>query len=159
MRLNSLLSFFTTVSLCAPMAAHASTVDSFTLTNNSDGSVITFQLPASPTSVGYDYEGFQIDGVSTSIGIQNILFFDASNGGGLSVGPGVPYGPQLFTGTDAAPTFIPNSFQLSNSSDVSTNDYTLSIAQVGATPEPSSLLLLGTGALAMCGVMRSRLTA
>ena len=157
--MKSLLSLFAAVFLIAPLAAHASAVDIFTLTSNSDGSVITFELAGSPTPTIVEYEGFEFDNVTTSAGLRNILFFDTGNGGGLNLdGTGLPYGPQLFTGTDADPTFILNTFQLSDSSDLTTNDYTLSITQVGATPEPSSLLMLGTGALAVCGAMRRRLT-
>ncbi len=157
--MKSLLSLLAAVSFLAPVAAHASTLDNFTLTSNSDGSVITFQLPGTPTPTIVEYEGFEFDNVETSAGLRNILFFDTGNGGGLNLdGTGLPYGPQLFTGTDSNPTFIFDTFQLSNSSDLTTNDYTLSITQVGATPEPSSLLMLGTGALALCGAMRRRLT-
>ena len=155
--MQSLLSCLTVACLLTPLAAHASTLDTFTLTSNSDGSVITFQLPNTPTPTIVEYGGFEFDNVQTSAGLRNILFFDADNGGGLSLnGSGLPYGPQLFTGSDANPTFIANSFQLSDSSDLTTNDYTFSVAQVGATPEPSSLLMLGTGALAVCGALRRR---
>ena len=153
--MKSLLFFSAAASLLVPMTVHASTVDSFTLTGNSDGSVITFQLPATPASTVVDAGGFELDNVLTSAGLRNILFFDASSGGGLSLdGSGLPYGPQLFNGTDANPTFLLNTFQLSNSSDLATGDYTLSVTS--ATPEPSSLLMLGTGALALSGILRRR---
>ncbi len=155
-----LLFFPVAASLFLPSTVHASTVDIFTLTGGGGGSVITFQLPATPTSPILDEGGFEFDNVLTSAGLRNILFFDASSGGGLSLDTsGLPYGPQLFSGTDANPTFLLNTFQLSNSSDLATSDYTLSIQQVSTTPEPSALLLLGTGALALSGVMRRRLTA
>ena len=158
--MKSLLSFLAAASLLFSLAAHASTLDNFTLTSNSDGSVITFQLAGTPTPTTVEYEGFEFDNMMTSAGLRNILFFDTGNGGGLNLdGTGLPYGPQLFSGTDANPTFLLNTFQLSNSSDLTTNDYTLSITQVGATPEPSSLLMLGTGALGLCGAMRRRVTA
>lgn len=158
--MKSLLPLFVAVSLLAPVAAHASTMDTFTLTSNSDGSVITFQLPQTPTSTSPSFGGFEVDDVATSAGLRDILFFDISNGGGLTVdGSGLPYGPQLFSGTDDDPTFLLDTFQLSNNPDLSTDDYTLAITQVSATPEPSSLLMLGTGALAVCGVMRRKLTA
>ena len=162
--MKSLLCFLAAGALLPAFAAHASTLDNFTLTSNGDGSVITFQLPQTPTPTIVEYEGFEFDDVMTSVGLRNILLFDTSNGGGLNLnvsdqdGTGLPYGPQLFSGTDANPTFLLNTFQLSNSSDLTTNDYTLTITQVGATPEPSSLAMLGTGALAVCGAMRRRLT-
>ena len=157
--MKSLLSLLAAISLFASPAAHASTIDNFTLTNNSDGSVLTFQLAEAPTTVIDDYGGFELDDVATSVGPCDFLFFDASNGGGLTAdGSGLPYGPQLFSGTDANPMFLLGTFQLSDSPDLSTDDYTLSISQVAATPEPSSLLLLGTGALAAFGIIKRKLT-
>ncbi len=151
-----LLSLFAAASLLFPLTVHASTVDSFTLTGNNDGSVITFQLAATPTSPIVNEGGFELDNVATSEGLRTILFFDTASGGGLSLsGSGLPYGPQLFSGTDANPTFLLNTFQLSNNPNLTTNDYTL---QVDATPEPSSLLMLGTGVLAVAGVLRRRIT-
>lgn len=155
--MKSLL-FFAAAFLLVPLAAHASTVDTFTVTSNNDHSVITFQLSATPAPI-VDDGGFEFDNINTSAGLRDILFFDASNGGGLSLdGSGLPYGPQLFSGTDANPTFLLNTFQLSNSSDLTTDDYTVSVTQASTTPEPSSLLMLGTGALALSGVLRRRLT-
>ena len=157
--MKSLLRLFVLTFLFAPLAAHASTLDNFTLTSNSNGSVITFQLPATPNPTMVQYEEFEFEDVNTSAGLETIRFFDAQDGGGLSLDDtGLPYGPQLFTGTDANPTFLLNTFQLSNNSDLSTSDYTLSITQVSATPEPSSLLMLGTGALVLSGAVRRKLS-
>lgn len=157
--MKSLLSFFAAAVFSAPFAAHATTMDDFTLISNSDGSVLNFQLAGTPTTAITNDGGFELDNVTTSAGLRNILFFDTSDGGGLTVdGSGLPYGPQLFSGTDVDPTFLLNTFELSNNPDLATDDYTLSITQVSPTPEPSSLLMLGTGALAVCGAMRRKLT-
>lgn len=157
--MNSFFAFLAMVSFFVPFVAHATNLDNFTLISNGDGSVLTFQLVGTPTTATTNAGGFELDDVTTSAGVRDILFFDASNGGGLTVdGSGLPYGPQLFSGTDANPTFLLNTFQLSNNPDLTTDDYTLSITDVVATPEPSSLLMLGTGALAVCGVMRRKLT-
>ena len=65
------------------------------------------------------------------------------------------FGPQLFTGSPSSPTFTLGTFALS---DPNTDGapYTLTIAP-SAVPEPSSLLLFGSGMLGVCGLVRRKI--
>ncbi len=139
-----------------------------------DGNTFTWELPASPSVAAPNMfvsgNFFEIEVVPFSENggpqMQGTLDFyqGPDNGGGFGLYPvddSTPilntFGSQLYTGDEGSPTFILDKFQLNNG----TSDGplgTLVISSV-STPEPSSLLLLGAGALALLGLVRKRIIA
>ena len=69
-------------------------------------------------------------------------FFNADDGGGLAFDTLALFGNALYTGTEAAPTFLVGSFPL-ESGATPFPDYTLQVSAI--TPEPASWLLLSSG--------------
>lgn len=90
-------------------------------------------------------------------------FYQApGNGGGFElfpVGNSTPilntFGPQLYTGGEGSPTFKLGKFDVNNDRP----NGALGSLVISSTPEPSSLLLLGAGALALLGFARKRIIA
>jgi len=149
------------VCLLFAMPAAADTIN-YTLTGNFG--TVTFSLPQFPT-VTWWFSGFffEIDGVSTSIGIDNIAFRRPVMGGGLNdvavatTGLGVYdlLGPQLYIGGDGSPELLPGVFQVV---DVTGAPATVEAVLVpdGQVPEPASLLLMGSGLLGLASRLRHK---
>ena len=175
--LPSVLSLCVSI-LALPTAARADMVQ-FTLTSGAN--TVSFTLPSSPvpTAVNTDcfsaFPGeFCLDSVPVTFNgttiADTIEFFDASGGGGINFlltgGAGLDQiGYQLYSGTESAPTFVLGTYPLMNAGDGIPGDYTLQIASAGdgtspgnptPVPEPSSLLLLGSGALGVATAFRRR---
>jgi hypothetical protein len=154
--------------------------DIFTITNGTD--TISFTLPASPSSpqtgCGRD-PGFCFDSLPITIdgnpGSSTVTFYSNYNSSGLSLTGDyggntsgfLVYGfdsgeAALFSGYTSAPTFNLGTYVIYSSyGDLPTafsGDLTLTITPqtVGATPEPSSVALLGTGLSALAMVSRRR---
>jgi hypothetical protein len=160
--------------LSLPLAAHADTLDLFTITGTPDPfsggpSAITFTLPASPEAIesigagGVD-GGFFIPGTFpvTIDGQASTASFDFLSANLIFVGPGLSIsapslgeftlvGAVLYDGFSSDPTFKTGTFNLREFTGPGT-PYTLTITpETADAPEPSTLTLLGTGTLSLIG--------
>jgi hypothetical protein len=146
----------------------AAKADSFKLTG--DGNTYLFSIDGSPTVTDILY-GFTVNDVAvTENGIlqpeSTLTFYDASSQGGLEIQPSgvlIFNSDQLFSGSNDAPAFLLGTFKLTD--DVDNSNYKLVIKadkgdpSASPVPEPSSVALLATGALAFAGAVRRKLLA
>jgi len=129
--------------------AKADAEDVFTYTSYV-GNVFIWDLPSSPIPSSYVLlDAFTIDDVPFSEnGVPQtsgsfVFFSYPAYDGGFTAPDMSPSGIQLYSGSEEAPTFLPGTYMFP------LDEGTLVIA---ATPEPSSLLLFGTGLLALLGL-------
>jgi hypothetical protein len=136
----------------------------FDITGTSD--TYSFFLDSTPV-IGSSVKGFSftVNNIDVTVddlfgATSDITFFNIVRGGGISIldlpGGDVDLtGPQLYSGSESAPLFAPGGpFPLSSSAR---EPFDLTITDV-ATPEPGTLALLATGALASLGFVRRRRT-
>jgi hypothetical protein len=137
----------------------------FSFQVNSSPVVSNFQtgLSTSPVFSNFSYT---LDGSPVVVTPISLSFFNAASGGGLSFcfiatptpctalsindsGPG----PQMYTGPESAPAMSTGAFTLTTTFAVGTTLYTQanSTVQAAAVPEPSTLLTLAAGILALGG--------
>jgi hypothetical protein len=140
----------------------------FTLTG--EGNSYTFSLLSNPVpAVSAPGTFFILNNVAVSVNhqpdiIADLTFFSSTNSGGVDIFPSSKVdpilsldGPQLYTGTEMSPIFAPGTFSLGN--PATEKPYSLVISQMEPlpVPEPSTLLLLGTGLVTAFGVFRQKL--
>lgn len=126
----------------------------------------SWQLESSAIPGGYqigtgmvfgDVEGFP----DALFGVADIYFWNGDIGGGLQINDyyGGDYalvstdGPQLYTGTEDAPTFKLGTFALTEYQGTGT--YTLTVTNISAVPEPATIAML-LGGLGVVGFTARR---
>ena len=146
----------------------------YTLTGGptSDPITVTFELPQNPNIGGPDnYDmglGFQIDPIDLTIDgtpVDNdcLYFYSLLGGGGLQDNNSTfnlmnPDGSNtmLYSGPESNPTMLfMNGPVTLTDYDTGTEAYTLTVSSVTA-PEPTSLLLLASGIIALCVMWKFR---
>lgn len=129
----------------------------------------TWTIDSNPTpGLAGEGEGFvlwDVDYPDAVLGVADFWFFNADIGGGLQIEDfyGGSYflttdGPQLYSGSEFAPTFLTGTFNLTEY--LGTGTYVLTITDLdapGQVPEPATgaLLLGGLGLLAAARKRRS----
>jgi hypothetical protein len=174
---SALLSFFATATIVAAstLSAHADTVDQFTFTFNGMPLVV-FSLPQPLSPTGTTADGsiiFNAPVVFSSEATTDPVetFYSNQGMGGLEVVfmannteyGAIAHGPQLFAGADNAPTFSPGTVNLEDGSfavfgtSYPTTDNSITISQTTSpVPEPSDIMLFGTGFLSLAGLAYRR---
>jgi PEP-CTERM motif len=152
----------------------ASPIDNFKLSDGTN--VITFSLPSSPTpDQNVDLFLFTINNVAVDVNGTPanyfISFFNELDFGGLCITTDDATcfedgsilnqtDLQLYTGSEAVPTFSLGTFSLTNVGvNTFSSNFTLDITSSETPiPEPSSLLMLSTGVLGLVCAVRRKLS-
>ncbi len=149
-----------TVALAALAAPASAVTYAFTLSKGLAG---RWELPASPVPDADYGDAFRINSVSGTLNGTSFTsfmeFFGSNSGGGVCAGFTCRlfdlYGPQLYTGTSAAPTFKLGTFAM-----LDATGRPRATLRINALPEPGSwaMMIAGFG-LVGAGLRRRRATA
>jgi len=165
------------------LAAGTALADSFTISDGTNN--VSFSIPATPTpdsySTGYSFTfnsvNVTVNGTTASYTVD---FFNFNDAGGLDIYNGVTNdlvvnnfgwssdpngstGVQVYTGSESNPTFVAGVYpQTGAGADYFNSGSTLTISDADPnsstlTPEPSSVLLVGTGIIGCLGALRRKL--
>jgi hypothetical protein len=149
------------MAIAAPAAAEPY---QFTITGDYSASFVVDSSPTPDNPIEgavfaiYDVPGFP----DASTGVADLTFYSGDQGGGLVIHDyyGASYllsaeGPQLYSGSESAPTFLTGNFALTEYLGAGT--YSLTIAPVtAAVPEPASWAFMIGGVGVTGGALRAR---
>ena len=162
----SLAAFTLIAAFAIPAAAHANPIptDYFTLTTS--GGNYTWTLPASPTittlpilvPLRFSVPSTVVTKPDGSTVVDLFTFYGSLAGGGFSDSyfDWSFYRGQMYSVIAKQPTFITGTYNLLGGDNFRGD--VLTISNVAPTPEPSSLILLGTGLVGVFGMARRRFT-
>jgi hypothetical protein len=129
-------------------------------------------IPACGSACGFDAQfsdfTYTLNGTTVDTGTPDLSWFNTDAGGLIDLafadGQFSLYGDQAYSGQESAPTILPGIYPLDPTQSVFELDMAGDGAtplygdlEITATPEPSSLLLLGTGLAGLAAGLRRRL--
>lgn len=158
-----LIQIAATMALTAAAASAQADTYQFTLSGDYSAS---WQLTSSPLpDIAGDGQSFTLWDVAGSFpgatqALADLTFYHADLGGGFEIDDFygdatllITDGAQLYTGTEDSPTFTLGTFHLTEYQG--TGNYTLTVTNVSAVPEPASVALL-LGGLGLMGTAAAR---